>query len=207
MQALELEHITLDYGRRRVIYDVSLRINQGQVLVVTGRNGSGKSSLLRVICGLQTASEGQVWLHDDGARQAPLAMRHAIGWMAPDLMLYRELTGHENLRFFADVRGLDITDATLDALLADVGLAGRGADLVATYSSGMTHRLRYAYALLHQPALLLLDEPSVMLDQSGHDLLERVVAQQRQRGITVIATNDPRETRFADITLALEDAI
>jgi len=177
-------------------------------LVITGRNGSGKSSLLRVICGLQPASMGQVWIHaDHGTRHAPLAMRHAIGWMAPDLMLYRELTGHENLRFFADVRGLDIPDATLDALLADVGLAGRGADLVATYSSGMTHRLRYAYALLHQPALLLLDEPSVMLDQSGHELLERVVARQRQRGITVIATNDPRETRFADITLALEEAV
>jgi heme exporter protein A len=127
--------------------------------------------------------------------------------MAPDLMLYRELTGHENLRFFADVRGLDIADATLDALLADVGLAGRGSDVVATYSSGMTHRLRYAYALLHQPPLLLLDEPSVMLDQSGHELLERVVTRQRQRGITVIATNDPRETRFADITLALEEAV
>jgi heme exporter protein A len=150
---------------------------------------------------------GQVWLHHDGARHAPLTMRHAIGWMAPDLMLYRELTGHENLRFFADVRGLDIADATLDALLADVGLAGRGSDVVATYSSGMTHRLRYAYALLHQPPLLLLDEPSVMLDQSGHELLERVVTRQRQRGITVIATNDPRETRFADITLALEEAV
>ncbi len=207
MQALELDQITLDYGRRRVIYDVSLRVNHGQVLVVTGRNGSGKSSLLRVICGLQRPSHGSVWLHTDTQRYAPLAARHAIGWMAPDLMLYRELTGHENLRFFADVRGLDLADAALEALLVDVGLAGRGGDLVATYSSGMTHRLRYAYALLHQPALLLLDEPSVMLDQSGHDLLERVVAQQRQRGITVIATNDPRETRFADITLALEDAI
>ena len=207
MQALELEHITLDYGRRRVIYDVSLRVNYGQVLVVTGRNGSGKSSLLRVICGLQRPSHGHVWLHADAQAHAPLAMRHAIGWMAPDLMLYRELTGYENLRFFADVRGLDIPDATLDVLLTDVGLAGRGSDLVATYSSGMTHRLRYAYALLHQPALLLLDEPSVMLDQSGHDLLERVVTRQRQRGITVIATNDPRETRFADITLALEDAV
>ena len=207
MQALELDHITLDYGRRRVIYDVSLRVSHGQVLVVTGRNGSGKSSLLRVICGLQPASMGHIWLHAADTRHAPLAMRHAIGWMAPDLMLYRELTGHENLRFFADVRGLNMPDDAIDALLVDVGLAGRGTDLVATYSSGMTHRLRYAYALLHQPALLLLDEPSVMLDQSGHDLLERVVARQRQRGITVIATNDPRETRFADITLSLEEAL
>ena len=125
MQALELEQITLDYGRRRVIYDVSLRVNCGQVLVITGRNGSGKSSLLRVICGLQPASMGQVWIHaDHGTRHAPLAMRHAIGWMAPDLMLYRELTGHENLRFFADVRGLDIPDATLDALLAALSATG-----------------------------------------------------------------------------------
>jgi heme exporter protein A len=207
MQALELDQITLDYGQRRVIYDVSLTVSTGQVLVVTGRNGSGKSSLLRVMCGLQRPTHGAVWCHHAGYRQTPLAMRHAIGWMAPDLMLYRELTGHENLRFFADVRGLDIPDATLGALLVDVGLAGRGADLVATYSSGMMHRLRYAYALLHQPALLLLDEPSVMLDQSGHELLERVVMRQRQHGITVIATNDPRETRFADITLALEEAV
>lgn len=207
MQALELEQITLDYGRRRVIYDVSLTVQSGQVLVVTGRNGSGKSSLLRVMCGLQRASAGHVWLHAAGQRYAPLQMRHAIGWMAPDLMLYRELSGHENLRFFADVRGLDIPDSTLDVLLADVGLAGRGGDLVATYSSGMTHRLRYAYALLHQPALLLLDEPSVMLDQSGHELLERVVTRQRTHGITVIATNDPREVRFADMTVALEEAV
>lgn len=207
MQALELDQVTLDYGRRRVIHDVSLTVTTGQVLVVTGRNGSGKSSLLRVMCGLQRPSAGQVWLHMTDQRYAPLQQRHAIGWMAPDLMLYRELTGHENVRFFADVRGIDMPDSAITTLLTEVGLAGRGHDLVATYSSGMTHRLRYAYALLHQPALLLLDEPSVMLDQSGHDLLERVVMQQRHRGVTVIATNDPRETRFADITVALEEAI
>ena len=122
-------------------------------------------------------------------------------------MLHRELTGHENLRFFADVRGLAIDDAEIDALLTEVGLGGRGGDLLATYSSGMTHRLRYAYALLHRPPLLLLDEPSVMLDKTGHDLLERVVTRQRAHGITVIATNDPREQRFADLLMRLEVAV
>lgn len=204
MQALELEQITLDYGARRVLYDVSVLVRTGQVLVVTGSNGSGKSTLLRVMCALQRQTSGEVWCHVDGERRSPLAMRSAIGWMAPDLMLYRELTGHENLRFFADVRGVAVSDAHITELLAEVGLAGRGGDLLATYSSGMTHRLRYAYALLHQPSLLLLDEPSVMLDSSGHELLERVVERQRQHGITVIATNDPREQRFADLLMRLE---
>lgn len=204
MQALELDRITLDYGARRVLFDVSLTVTNGQVLVVTGSNGSGKSTLLRVICGLQRQNAGNVWFHVDGQRYDPLAMRHAIGWMAPDLMLYRELTGHENLRFFADVRGLTVDDVEIAALLTEVGLGGRGGDLLATYSSGMTHRLRYAYALLHRPPLLLLDEPSVMLDSSGHELLERVVERQRHHGITVIATNDPREQRFANLLMRLE---
>jgi heme exporter protein A len=90
------------------------------------------------------------------------------------------------------------------ALLERVGLRGRADDLLATYSSGMTHRLRYAYALLHRPTLLLLDEPSVMLDERGHALLEEVVAAQRLFGMTVIATNDPREQRFADTLVRLE---
>jgi heme exporter protein A len=162
--------------------------------------------LLRVICGLQRQDAGNVWFHVDDQRHDPLQMRQFIGWMAPDLMLYRELTGHENLRFFADVRGLTIGDDELESLLTEVGLGGRGNDLLATYSSGMTHRLRYAYALLHRPPLLLLDEPSVMLDKTGHDLLERVVTRQRTHGITVIATNDPREQRFADLLMRLEVA-
>ena len=207
MQALELAHITLDYGRRRVLYDLSLQVTTGQVVVVTGSNGSGKSTLLRVIAGLQRPTAGAVWCIADDVRYAPLRMRHAIGWMAPDRMLYRELTGHENLRFFADVRGFAISDAAIADLLSEVGLAGRGGDLLATYSSGMTHRLRYAYALLHQPVLLLLDEPSVMLDATGHELLARVVARQRQHGMTIIATNDERERRFADVLVALEVAI
>jgi heme exporter protein A len=204
MDAIELTQISIDYGARRVMANLTVRLNRGNVMVVTGQNGSGKSSLLRVVCGLQRPSAGQVRFIAGDQAVAPAEARQQIGWMAPDLMLYRELTGLENLRFFADVRGLAIPDAELNALLERVGLHGRGADVVATYSSGMTHRLRYAYALLHRPTVLLLDEPSVMLDQRGHELLEAVVAQQRTIGLTIIATNDPREQRFADVLIRLE---
>jgi heme exporter protein A len=133
----------------------------------------------------------------------PEAAPWLFGWVAPDLQLYRELTGLENLRFFADVRGLHLTDAALMALLEEVGLGGRGGDLLAAYSSGMAQRLRYAYALLHRPPILLLDEPTVTLDERGAALVGRVIAAQRARGITVVATNDAREERYGDIVLRL----
>ena len=201
---LELTDVTLEYGARRVLSHVSLMLEQGDVLVVTGANGSGKSSLLRLICGLQRPTHGSVQLHWRDNTYHAGAMAPFIGWVAPDLHLYRELTAIENLAFFADVRGLQRTLTDLEALLGMVGLGGRGADLLATYSSGMTQRLRYAYALLHRPPVLLLDEPTVTLDERGAALVERVIAHQRERGITIVATNDPREVRFGDYVLRLE---
>jgi heme exporter protein A len=108
------------------------------------------------------------------------------------------------MRFFAEVRGLRRTKAELEALLEEVGLGGRGGDLLAAYSSGMVQRLRYAYALLHRPAVLLFDEPTATLDERGAALVEQVIARQRERGIAVVATNDPRELRWGDYVLRLE---
>lgn len=203
---LELSSLAACYGPRTVFQGVSLRLCPGEVLVVSGSNGSGKSTLLRLLCGLQRPSSGSVSYTCAGQLYAPNEVLHLIGWVAPDLALYRELTGRENLRFFADVRGIRCSDADLDALLAQVGLGGRGDDWVAAYSSGMMHRLRYAYALLHKPLVLLLDEPTVTLDTHGAELVERIVVAQRQRGLTIIATNDPRELRFGDYVLTLGSA-
>lgn len=200
---LELEDVGLDYGPRRVLDGISLALGAGETLVVAGANGSGKSTLLRLICGLQRPTRGAVRLRAGGQVYRPDQAPWLVGWVAPDLQLYRELSGLENLRFFADVRGLKHTDAQLEALLAEVGLGGRGGDLLAAYSSGMAQRLRYAYALLHAPPLLLLDEPTVTLDERGAALVEQVIARQRRRGITVVATNDPREERYGDYVLRL----
>lgn len=201
---LELTDVALEYGARRVLSHISLTLEQGDILVVAGANGSGKSSLLRLMCGLQRPTHGSIQLYWRDNIYYGGAMAAFVGWVAPDLYLYRELTAIENLAFFADVRGLHRTPDDLEALLGMVGLGGRGADLLATYSSGMTQRLRYAYALLHRPPVLLLDEPTVTLDERGAALVEAVIAHQRERGVTVIATNDPREVRFGDYVLRLE---
>jgi heme exporter protein A len=201
---LHLDNITIDYGSRRVVAGVSLTLRAGETLVVAGANGSGKSSLLRVLCGLQRPSCGTAYYLLDGNALRPDHARDLVGWLSPDLQLYRELTALENLRFFAQVRGLALSDAELTQRLDSVGLKGRGADLLAAYSSGMAQRLRYAYALLHAPPVLLLDEPTATFDEQGTALFERVVEEHQARhGLLVIATNDPRELRFGDYVLRL----
>jgi heme exporter protein A len=200
---IELNDLVAGYGARRVLAGLTLTLRGGETLVVVGANGSGKSTLLRLFCGLQRPTAGTITYISGQRRAQPEQARDLVGWVAPDLQLYRELTALENLEFFAQVRGLRRTRAELEALLEEVGLGRRGDDLLAAYSSGMAQRLRYAYALLHHPAVLLLDEPTVTLDERGAALVEQVVAAQRERGITVIATNDPREVRFGDYVLRL----
>lgn len=201
---LIVNDVAVEYGARRVLAGVSFELCASETLVVAGANGSGKSSLLRVICGLQRPARGTVVIRTNGTVLRPSEALHLLGWVAPDLHLYRELTALENLAFFAAVRGIRCTRADLEALLDQVGLGGRGDDLLAAYSSGMTQRLRYAYALLHRPQILALDEPTVTFDARGVALVEQVIARQRDHGITIIATNDPREERFGDYILRLE---
>jgi heme exporter protein A len=200
---LELNDLAAGYGARRVLAGLTLTLRRGETLVVAGANGSGKSTLLRLICGLQRPTAGTIAYSIGERRARPEEARDLVGWVAPDLQLYRELTALENLEFFAQVRGLRRTRAELEALLEEIGLGGRGDDLLAAYSSGMAQRLRYSYALLHRPPVLLLDEPTVTLDERGAALVDQVVASQRERGITIIATNDPRELRFGDYVLRL----
>lgn len=127
-----------------------------------------------------------------------------MGFMSPELALYDELTGAENLRFFARMRGTRPSAAELEELLVRVGLAGRGPDRIADYSSGMRQRLKWAFALMHTPDALLLDEPGVTLDAKGFALAGELVAEAKQRGaVVIIATNDTREMELGDEHYAL----
>ena len=181
----------------------SAETRTGQTLVLAGANGSGKSTLVKIIAGLLPPTAGIVEIAIDGRPLDPIERRAHIGFVSPDLTLYGELTGVENLTFFASLRGVDMSRDDLAALLDRVGLLGRGRDLVSNYSSGMRQRLKYAFALLHHPAILLLDEPTANLDMAGVGIVERIVSDQKSGGLVVIATNEPREMEWADITLNL----
>ncbi len=204
---IRFREVTHRFGPRSVLENISAEVHTGQVGIITGSNGSGKSTLLRVAAGLLTPMAGEVEIQVDGRTLCPDDRRSAIGLVAPDLTLYRELTGAENLSFFARLRGIDPTREMLIEALTEVGLRGRGRDMVSGYSSGMRQRLKYAFAMLGRPPILMLDEPTANLDVEGIAMVERVVAIQKARpdgGIVLVATNEPRETAWGIPLIQLE---
>ena len=136
-----------------------------------------------------------------GTRRAPRDASESIGWVAPDLSLYGELTASENLRFFARLHGRPSGSDWADAAIAGVGLDPKriAATPLRALSTGQRQRVKLVYATLHEPAVLFLDEPSSNLDEAGRAVVAGVVAAQRARGVAVVASNDP-----GDLALATE---
>jgi heme exporter protein A len=203
---LQIDHVGKTYGTRRVLQSVCADLAGGDTLVVTGRNGAGKSTLLRIIAGLLRPSQGQVHVWADGIPVRDSARRHVLGFVGADVHLYRELTAREHLRLLGRLRNLPMGPAESTAALEQVGLGGREDEQVGGFSSGMQQRLRYALALLHRPRLLLLDEPTTNLDAAGIAIVDRIIRDAASSGIVILATNDPRELRYGELVLALDEA-
>ena len=201
--ALEARDLAHRYGRRVGLEAVSFSLRSPGVTAITGPNGAGKSTLLRIVAGLLRGSRGDCLLEVAGRAIAPAGRRPWVGLAAPDLAFYDELSVAENLQFVAETRGLDAPAETATAALARVGLAMRADDRVSALSSGMKQRLRLAFAVLHRPPLLLLDEPASHLDEEGRAMLAGLVEREGRSGMVLIATNDEREWGLAEQRIEL----
>lgn len=202
---LQVNDVSKQYGGRWVLRNIHVDLHGGDALLITGHNGAGKSTLLRLLAGLQRPSGGTMTYMLDGEVFEPAAARTFLALVGPDVQLYRELTAIEHLGFIYNVRGAGQSDAEQRDLLQRVGLGGSEDVLVGSFSSGMQQRLRYALAMVVEPAVLLLDEPTTNLDAAGIALVDQVVADQRERGITIIATNDRRDWQYGTLQLALDE--
>jgi heme exporter protein A len=140
-----------------------------------------------------------------GAPISRESRRRFIGMVAPALSLYDELTGLENIQFFAKVRGLKCARSDCLELIDRVGLSGEATKRCRDYSSGMKQRLKLAQALLHKPPLLLFDEPGSNLDSKGIEVVKEIITEHRQTGATVIASNEKREADYADRVINLSE--
>jgi heme exporter protein A len=178
------------------LIDVNLTLRAGRVTALLGANGAGKSTLMGLLSTALRPSEGRVRFDDADAAMAGPRLRRLIGHVAHRPMLYGELTARENLEFFASLYGVDASQVA--PWLERVGLARAADRAVAGFSRGMAQRLALARALVHAPALVLLDEPFTGLDPTGADLLVGLVQEARSRGaVVVLVTHD----------LALSDAL
>jgi len=186
--ALQVEGLARQYGERPALSGVSLTLQRGQTLVVFGPNGAGKSTLLRVLATLLRPHAGSVVvLGCDLPRQA-WAVRGRIGLLGHEPLLYRDLGARENLRLHARLHGIDL--GRVEQLLELVGLHRRPADPLRTLSRGTVQRVAIARAVLHEPELLLLDEPYAHLDPAAISLVQPLIGA-GARHTRVICSHDP----------------
>jgi heme exporter protein A len=183
------------YGDKRVLRGVEFEVARGGFLLVTGPNGSGKTTLLRLCAGLATPSGGELHV---GAERAQL------GYLAHEPLVYRELTALENLDLYGRLYRVPERRERTGMLLERFGLWDVRHQRADSYSRGMLQRLALCRALLHEPELLVLDEPYSGLDEEGATLLDAELEERRARVACVLATHDPvRVERFATAALAL----
>ena len=190
-EQVTVTEVSRHYGRRRALTRVSLTLRTGEVVGLLGPNGAGKSTLLGLLASLITPSAGTVRYGDRTAAEAGTDLRGRLGLLSHELRLYPELTAHENLEFFARLYGLPDAAARVSAALGRARLADRAGDAVQGFSRGMRQRLALERTLLHEPRLVLLDEPFTGLDESSCRALASRLAELRSDGrMVLVATHD-----------------
>jgi heme exporter protein A len=190
---IRARNLSKRFGDKRVFDGVDLDVEQGEFLLVTGPNGSGKTTLLRVLAGLAAPTRGEL----------ALPARETIGYLGHEPLVYRELTPLENLTLFGRLYRVPERAERIGMLLERFDLWDARHERVQTFSRGMQQRLGLCRVLLHEPELLVLDEPFNALDADGAALLEHALEELRNRSTFAVATHEPaRVERFATDRLA-----
>lgn len=188
---LEVTSLKKIFDRKIIFKDVDFTLNTLDSIAITGKNGSGKSTLIKILANVFTQTTGQVNLSINGKNIEKQYYYKYIGFVSPYLNLYDEFTGYENLKIISEIRGLH--EANIEPVLKRVGLWERRNDLLKIYSSGMKQRLKIAFSIIHEPEILLFDEPTSNLDAEGIRLVDSIADEYKNRSILIIATNDEHE--------------
>ena len=190
---ISAHNLSKRFGVKRVFDRVDVELDRGDFLLVTGPNGAGKSTLLRVLAGLAAPTTGEL----------ELPVRGEVGYLGHEPLVYRELTPLENLHLFGRLYRVSDRAERLGMLLERFGLWEVRDQRVSTFSRGMQQRLSLCRVLLHDPALLVMDEPFNALDADGAELLDRTLEEQAERAV-IVATHDPdRVAHLATARLAM----
>lgn len=183
---IKIEGLTKNYGSNSVLRGVNLHLQAGEFVTLVGNNGAGKTTLLRIVATLLSPTAGHVSVGGWKLPQRAANVRQHLGMVSHQALLYGDLTAGENLAFFANLYQLDNAEERVERALKTVGLFARKRDAVASFSRGMVQRLTIARATLHEPDVLLLDEPYTGLDQEASQLLDDLLQGERENGRTIL---------------------
>ncbi|GAB5409896.1 MAG: heme ABC exporter ATP-binding protein CcmA [Balneolaceae bacterium] len=198
MLSLEVQQLTKTYNRRTVFSDLSFTHSKG-ILGISGANGSGKSTLLKCLGQLLRPKKGTILWNKDSKSLSKDEIKPLISYTAPYINLYSELTAFENLEFIQEVCGEEKDKPTLFEIFEFVQMNGYEDQLFKQLSTGQQQRIKLASALVRNSEILFLDEPGSNLDEKGHELVAKIVDQQKEKGVLVVlASNDPKEIELCD---------
>jgi heme exporter protein A len=186
---IEVKKLVKRFGLKPVLRGLDFEVQQGEFVALLGPNGAGKTTFLRILASLSRPSLGMVRVAGHSLPAEAAAVRRALGVVSHMPLLYPDLTAEENLRFYGNMYALDGLDARLTEVLEIVGLANRRRDLVRTFSRGMQQRLAIGRAILHDPEVMLFDEPHTGLDQDACAMLDTVLKNVAALGRTVVMTS------------------
>jgi ABC-type multidrug transport system ATPase subunit len=203
--AIELRGLRRDFGDRTALPGISARLEPGESLAVLGPNGSGKSTLLRILAGLLRPSGGEALVLGCSLPKETHRLRGRVGYLGHAPLLYRDLSSRENLTLVAALHRLDpaASGSRIEHLLETVGMSARGDDRVAELSAGMKQRVDIARAVLHEPELLLLDEPDAHLDSEARLRVEPLIGPRSGPSRVVVSHDREAATAGADVVLEL----
>lgn len=203
--SLKVKDLKKSFNRRLVFQNLSFEVNSGERFIITGKNGSGKSTLIKILAGILVESSGELNYFINDKKIDREKIYTIVGLVSPYLVLYDEFTAFENLYLFAKIRNLNIKGEEINEILQRVNLYDRRNDPLRTYSSGMKQRVKYASAILHNPMVLLLDEPTSNLDSDGKQFVEELIRNFNTDGIVIIATNEPQDLKYGQRIINLDD--
>jgi ABC-2 type transport system ATP-binding protein len=201
-KAVEIRDVVCQFGHIRALDGITLDVASGTVVGIVGPNGAGKTTLIDVICGLVRPTSGTARVLGQNVAQNAVGLRARIGVLPQETALYDEVTARQNLQFAAALYNVSNSEARIDEVLQLVGLATRSGDTVRGFSGGMQRRLAIARALLHNPDLLILDEPTVGVDVEARHQIWTHIRSLNAGGRTVILT-----TNYLDEAEALCDRV
>jgi heme exporter protein A len=196
--------LTKSFGRRLIFKEINFVWEKNGIFGISGPNGSGKSTLVKIIAGLLSPTKGKIIHKNSDKEIIPEKLHDHIGFVSPYLVLYEEFSAWENLQIFAQIRGIELDNKKVSKLLEEFLIYSRRNDLVKTYSSGMKQRLKFVFALMHLPQVLIFDEPTSNLDEEGKKVVYNIIQNEGKDRIVIIASNEKNDLEFCDDILYLE---